>query len=40
MALQKITELAEYLNLKEYQALLTELLSTMATQNIIDSGVK
>ncbi len=39
MAMQKIMELAEHLNLKEYQALLTELMSTMAAQNIIDSGV-
>ena len=39
IALQKIMELAEQLNLKEYQALLTELMSTMAAQNRIDSGV-
>jgi uncharacterized membrane protein len=39
MALQKIMELAEQLNLKEYQAYLTELMSTMAAQNRIDSGV-
>ena len=39
MALQKITELAEHLNLKEYQALLTELMSTMAAQNRINPGV-
>jgi len=39
MALQKIMELAEQLNLKEYQALLTELKSTMTAQNRIDSGV-
>src|SRR6266581_118814 len=39
MAMQKIMELAEQLNLKEYQALLTELMSTMAAQNRIDSGV-
>ena len=39
MALQKIMELAEQLNLKEYQALLAEQMSTMAAQNRIDSGV-
>jgi len=39
-ALQKIMELAEQLNLDEYQAYLTELKSTMAAQNRIDSGVR
>ncbi len=39
-ALQKIMEIAEHLNLKEYQAFLTELMSTMAAQNMIDSGVR
>jgi uncharacterized membrane protein len=37
MALQKIMELAEHLNLREYQALLTELMSTIAAQNRIDN---
>jgi uncharacterized membrane protein len=40
MALQKIIELAEQLNLREYQAFLTELMSTIAAQNMIDSGVR
>ncbi len=39
-ALQKIMELAEQLNLDEYHAYLTELKSTMAAQNRIDSGVR
>ena len=39
-SLQKIMELAEHLNLREYQALLTELMSTIAAQNRIDSGVR
>jgi uncharacterized membrane protein len=40
MALQKIMELAEQLNLREYQALITEFMSTIAAQNRIDSGVR
>jgi uncharacterized membrane protein len=40
MALQKIIELAEHLNLREYQAFLTELMSTIAARNMIDSGVR
>ena len=40
MALQKVLELAEHLNLKEYQTTLTELMSAMAMQNMIDSGVR
>jgi hypothetical protein len=39
IAIQKTLELAVQLNLKEYQTLLTELMSTMAAQNRIDSGV-
>jgi uncharacterized membrane protein len=39
-SLQKIKELAEQLNIEAYQTLLAELISTMATQNRIDSGVR
>jgi uncharacterized membrane protein len=38
-ALQKIKESAEILNIQELQDLLTEMMSTMAAQNRIDSGV-
>ncbi len=40
MALQKIMELAELLNLREYQASLTELLSTIAALNRVGSGAR
>jgi uncharacterized membrane protein len=40
MALQQIMEVAELLNLKEHQALLIELMSTLAAQNMIDSSVR
>ena len=40
IALQKIMELAEHLNLREYLAFLTELMSTIAAMNRIDSGVR
>ena len=39
LAIQKIMELAEQLNLEEYQVFLTELMSKMVAQNRIDSGV-
>jgi uncharacterized membrane protein len=39
-ALQKIMELSEHLNLKQYQTLLAELMSTMTAQNMIDSGLR
>ncbi len=39
-ALQKIKESAELLNIQELQNLLTEMISTMAAQNRIDSGVR
>jgi hypothetical protein len=39
IAVQMILELAEQLNLKEYQVFLAELMSTMAAQNRIDSNV-
>jgi uncharacterized membrane protein len=38
-ALQKLIELSEHLNLKDYQTMLSELMSTMAAQNMIDTGV-
>ena len=40
IAFQKIMEVVELLNLKEHQAFLTELISTLAAQNMIDSDVR
>jgi hypothetical protein len=39
-ALQKIMELAEQLNLEEYQAFIVELMATLAAQHRIDSGIR